>query len=120
MSASRRFENGEPPQRTLDRRIHTSDGLLGLLAREIPRPRRITLEDNMTSLLRRSFFRILLTVALCAATSLAMYSQSTTDGAICGPVTDPQKGRGPNPKIPVPKTRRDQEGYPNADKARGL
>ncbi len=74
----------------------------------------------MTSLLRRSFFRFLLTVALCAATSLAMYSQSTTDGAIGGSVTDQHKGLVPNAKVTVRNTETNMEGNAVTDEAGGF
>src|SRR5437899_2007158 len=74
----------------------------------------------MTSLLRRSFFRFLLTVALCAATSLAMYSQSTTDGAIGGSVTDQYQGLVPNAEVAVRNTETNMEGNAVTDEAGGF
>src|SRR3989449_1581648 len=74
----------------------------------------------MTSLLRRSFFRFLLTVALCAATNLAMYGQSTTDGAIGGTVKDQHKGLVPNAKVTVRNTETNMEGNAVTDETGGF
>src|SRR5205807_39915 len=78
------------------------------------------LGDKMTSSLRRSFFLFLLAAVLCAATSLVLYGQSTTDGAIGGTVSDQSKSLVPNAKITARNTETDREDSTTTDDTGGF
>src|SRR2546422_3928824 len=78
------------------------------------------LGDKMTSSLRRSFFRFLLAAVLFAATSLVLYGQSITDGAIGGTVSDQSKSLVPNAKITARNTETDREDSTTTDDTGGF
>src|SRR3989441_10758615 len=77
------------------------------------------LGDKMTSSLRRSFFLFLLAAVLCPATSLVLYGQSTTDGAIGGTVSDQSKSQVPKAKITARNTETDREDSTTPDDTGG-
>src|SRR3989454_1053730 len=76
--------------------------------------------DKMTSSLRRSFFRFLLAAVLFATTSLVLYGQSITDGAIGGTVSDQSKSLVPNAKITARNTETDREDSTITDDTGGF
>src|SRR2546427_6279176 len=78
------------------------------------------LGDKRTSSSRRSFFRFLLAAVLFAATSLVLYGQSITDGAIGGTVSDQSKSLVPNAKITARNTETDREDSTTTDDTGGF
>src|SRR3989475_13097270 len=78
------------------------------------------LGDKRTSSSRRSFFRFLLAAVLSAATSLVLYGQSITDGAIGGTVSDQSKSLVPNAKITARNTETDREYSTTTDDTGGF